>query len=77
MKRSKATQHAAQEQLGQGTSWTSSHGAPHSLLRGWHHDYDGTPVEARVGNPAAELAPLLAEGAGVTEVVGRKVAGDL
>jgi hypothetical protein len=76
--RSEAAQHqGARGKLGQSFSWNSSHRTPHSLLRGWHHDKDGQPVEAGVGNSAAQLTPLLAEGTRVTQVVGCKVAGDL
>jgi hypothetical protein len=65
-------------ELGQGRSWSSSHATPHGLLHGRHHDKDGVSiVESRVGNPAAQLASLLAEGARVAEVVGRKVTDSL
>ena len=70
----------AQIQLeqGKGRSWNCSHATPHCLLHGWHHDEDGAPiVETRMGDPSAQLAPLLAEGAGVAKVVGCKVTGSL
>jgi hypothetical protein len=59
-------------------SWNSSHATSHGLIRRWHHDEDrASIVEARVGNPAAQLTPLLAEGTRVTEVVSHKVTGYL
>jgi hypothetical protein len=47
-------------------------------MGGIDHDKDGVPiVESRVGNPAAQLTSLLAEGARVAEVVGSKVTDSL
>lgn len=47
--------------------------ATHGLFHGRHHNKDRSRVESRMGQTAAQLPGLLAEGARVAHVVGQEI----